>query len=244
MWVSTLTTMDLTKSYRIAVPADILVRYELFETRNAAGVLKVANEGAWAQVMDVLDEFRLIDDDLLLAGGEESGLAKRMNRAFRSRGWREAQVDTHITLIQRLVPFREAGETEASIAESSVEAKGYKVDNMRDRIAVDLEWNAKDGNLDRDLAAYRALYDFGLIDGAVLITRTVDDLRELGQWLRREAGMDQVEAMKVLGTSTTTNTVKLRPRLERGDAGGCPVLAVAICRRTWDGWQTERDPQR
>ena len=25
--------------------------------------------------------------------------------------------------------------------------EGYKVDNFRDRIALDVEWNAKDGNL-------------------------------------------------------------------------------------------------
>ena len=236
--------MDLTNSYEHAVPADILVRYEFFETRNAAGVLKVANAGAWAEIMEVLGEFRLIDDDLLLAGGEESGLAKRLNRAFRQRGWREARVDTTITLTQRLMPFAGVGEKKAVVAESTVESKGYKVDNMHDRIAVDLEWNAKDGNLDRDLAAYRALYDFGLIDGAILITRTVDDLRELGQWLRREAGRSEADARKVLATSTTTNTEKLRPRLLRGDAGGCPVLVVAICRRTWIGWQTDRDPLR
>ncbi|MCL2315542.1 MAG: restriction endonuclease [Actinomycetia bacterium] len=233
--------MDLTTSYRTAVPVDVLVRYEFVETRNAAGVLKTADPEAYTHVMEVLDKFDLIDDDLILAGGEESGLAKRMNRAFRSRGWREARVDTSITLDRRLMPFREAGETEPVVARSQAESKGYKVDNMRGRIALDLEWNAKDGNLDRDLAAYRALYDFGLIDSAVLITRTQDDLRLLGQRLRREAGMSEADAKKVLSTTTTTNMDKLRDRLKRGDAGGCPVLAVGICRCTWSGWKTERD---
>ena len=37
----------------------------------------------------------------------------------------------------------------------------------------------------------------------------------------------------ILGTTTTTNTEKLRPRMQRGDSGGCPLLAVAICARTW-----------
>jgi hypothetical protein len=139
------------------------------------------------------------------------------------------------------MPFAEAGETAARVVESSVSNEGYKVDSVKDRVAMDLEWSAKDGNLDRDLAAYRALYDAGLIDGAVLVTRTVDDLRALGYRIRLAAGMDEKSAKNVLSTSTTTNTKKLIPRLQRGDAGGCPVLAAAICGRTWEGWRTERD---
>ena len=233
--------MDLTTSFETAVPADVLVRYDFLETRNAAAILRATNAAAFAEVMDVLREFELIDDDLILAGGEESGLAKRLNHAFRERGWREGRVDTQIKLVLRLMPFAGAGETEARVEESSVTNEGYKVDNVKDRVAMDLEWNAKDGNLDRDLAAYRALYEAGLIDGAVLVTRTIDDLRTLGYRVRLAAGMDEKTAKNVLSTSTTTNTVKLLPRLQRGDAGGCPVLVAAICHRTWDGWRTERD---
>jgi hypothetical protein len=139
------------------------------------------------------------------------------------------------------MPFTDAGETEANVEASRVTNEGYKVDNVKDRVAMDLEWNAKDGNLDRDLAVYRALYEAGLIDGAILITRTIDDLRVLGYRIRLAAGMDEKSARNVLSTSTTTNTKKLLPRLQRGDAGGCPVLVAAICERTWVGWQTKPD---
>jgi len=236
--------MNLTTSFEASVPADVVVRYDFFETRNAGAILRATNPVAFAEVMDILDGFELIDDDLILAGGEESGLAKRLNHAFRSRGWREGRVDTQIKLVLRLMPFAAAGETEVRVEESGVTNEGYKVDNVKDRIAMDLEWNAKDGNLDRDLAAYRALYDAGLIDGAILVTRTIDDLRELGYRIRIEAGMDEKAAKNVLSTSTTTNTKKLLPRLQRGDAGGCPVLVAAICHRTWHGWQTDADTPR
>ena len=228
--------MDLTTSFESAVPADVFARYDFYETRNAAAILRATNPEAFKEVIDILRYFVLINDDLILAGGEESGLAKRLNYEFRDRGWREGRVDTQIKLILKLMPFADAGETSAHVEESSVTNEGYKVDNVKARVAMDLEWNAKDGNLDRDLAAYRALYDAGLIDGAILVTRTVDDLRELGYRIRLEAGMDEKAAKNVLGTSTTTNTKKLLPRLQRGDAGGCPVLAVAICERTWIGW--------
>ena len=229
--------MDLTTSYQSAVPADVTARYEFFETRNAAAILRATNADAFQQVIDVLRAFELIDDDLLLAGGEESGLAKRINYEFRERGWREGRVDTEIKLVLRMMPFADAGETEARIEETAVNNEGYKVDNVRDRIAMDLEWNAKDGNLDRDLSAYRALYDAGLIDGAILMTRTIDDLRKLGYDIRTKAGFSEKDAKNVLSTTTTTNTKKLLPRLTRGDAGGCPVLVVAICERTWVNWQ-------
>jgi len=91
-------------------------------------------------------------------------------------------------------------------------------------VALDVEWHAKDGNLDRDLAAYRALYDAGIIDGAVMITMTRADLRALA--LRGDP------ATTKFGTSTTTNLTKVLPRLTRGDGGGCPILVVSICART------------
>lgn len=117
--------------------------------------------------------------------------------------------------------------------------EGYKVDNIKGRIALDIEWNAKDGNLDRDIGAYRALYDAGLIDAAVMISRTHDDLRALAVDLAQTAGLPLAEARKRLSTSTTTNYNKLMPRVTRGDLGGCPFLGVFICGKTWDG---EKEP--
>jgi hypothetical protein len=52
----------------------------------------------------------------------------------------------------------------------------------------------------------------------------MQDLRDLGHRLGRE---------RFLETSTTTNLTKLEPRMTRGTAGGCPVLAVAITARCY-----------
>ncbi|MDR3359961.1 MAG: hypothetical protein LBO20_04820 [Bifidobacteriaceae bacterium] len=161
---------------------------------------------------------------------------------FRARGWREARVDTRVQLVLRLMPFAEVGEGDATETTTESENKGYKVDNFFGRVALDLEWNAKDGNLDRDVAAYRSLYDAGLIDVGVLITRTMDDLRKLAKRVRLEAGMSEAEAKKMLNT-TTTNLNKLLPRMRRGDAGGCPLLVIAICERTWEGGRPTKHAQ-
>ncbi|MCB4825330.1 hypothetical protein LHA35_26810, partial [Roseicella sp. GB24] len=43
------------------------------------------------------------------------------------------------------------------------------VDNFKGRVVLDVEWNAKDGNLDRDLASYRSWYEAGVISAGVII---------------------------------------------------------------------------
>jgi hypothetical protein len=225
--------VDLTDSYTRALPPHIRDRYEFIETRNAAAILAATNPQRFGELLTALHEFQLRTDDLVQPGGQETELAARLNTAFRNKGWREARVDTRIRLELRKMPHKPAGEAQPTLEDTEVFNEGYKVDNFVDRLALDVEWNAKDGNLDRDLSAYRALYDAALIDVAVIITRTQTDLRTLGYRLGIEAGMDDERARRILATTTTTNTEKLRPRMQRGDSGGCPLLAVAICARTW-----------
>lgn len=223
--------MNLTESYRDCFSPEVLARYQFAETRNAARILAVTNGAAFGQLQDVLHRFELRTDDLLKPGGQESDLAARLSRMFRDCGWREARVDTLIRLSLQLTPLPGIGEARRKPIITETVNKGYEVDNFRDRIALDVEWNAKDGNLDRDIGAYRALYDAALIDGGVLVTRTLD-LRNLGRDLAKEAGVPEAQAKRILNTTTTTNSEKLLPRLTRGDAGGCPILAVFIARET------------
>jgi hypothetical protein len=233
--------MELTGSWSTALPAAVAERYELRETRNAAAVLGATCPDEVHEICAVLTGFTLTTTDLVEAGGNESRLAARLNAAFRERGWREGRVDTVVTSRLQVQPWHPAGEIGVTVRESEVFNEGYKVDNVKGRVALDVEWNAKDGNLDRDIGAYRALYDAGLIDGAVLLTRTHDDLRELARELARAAGRSDDEVRSRLSTSTTTHLGKLESRMTRGDAGGCPLLAVAISRRCWDPAPGEPD---
>lgn len=220
--------MDLTESFKQCIPEGVLGRYQFAETRNAAAILRATNPTAFDQLIGVLGDFHLRTSDLITPGGQESDLAARMNRMFREKGWREARVDTLIQLSLKRTPLRGAGETSLDPIVTETRNEGYKVDNFRDRAALDVEWNAKDGNLDRDIGAYRSLYDAALIDVGVLVTRTLD-LRDLGRQLGIASGMSVEQARRILSTTTTTNSEKLLPRLTRGDAGGCPILAVFIC---------------
>jgi hypothetical protein len=212
--------MEQTQSYLEHCSNTIRSKFDFCEVRNAAAILASTNKNEWRDIHSVLEDFVLTNGDILDAGGNKSDVAARLDLAFRELGWREGRVDTKISLSVMISPYAKAGETTARIVESFVENQGYKVDNFIGRVALDVEWNAKDGNLDRDIGAYRALYDAALIDAAVLITRSQSDLRALALKLDSRSTK--------FNTTTTTNIDKLRPRLTRGDAGGCPVLAIAI----------------
>ena len=213
--------VQLTESYKDVFPANALKRYEFREVRKAAAVLASANPTEFTEIVQVLSGFSLSAADFLTPGGRKTDIAARLDEHFRKLGWREGRHDTTITSELRLMPYGSAGEKGATVTKTQVLAVGYKADNVKSGVALDVEWNAKDGNLDRDIGAFRALYDAGVISAGVILTRTTADLRVLGQKLGRDP----------LGTSTTTNLEKLEPRMTRGDAGGCPVLAIAITAR-------------
>jgi restriction endonuclease BglII len=236
--------MELTDSWARARDADpatvplarlaaLTGRFELRETRNAAAVLAATAPEEFTELCAVLDAFALHTADLIEAGGNESRLAQRLNADFRGRGWREGRVDTVVRSVLQVQPWAPAGERDVVERCDEVHNEGYKVDNVKGRVALDVEWNAKDGNLDRDIGAYRSLHDAGLIDGAVLLTRTHDDVRELARRLSRGAGQSDEQVRSRFSTSTTTHLGKLESRMTRGDAGGCPLLAVAVSARCW-----------
>lgn len=224
--------MDLTESFVDVVPLLVRDRYDMRETRQAAAIIRATDSAVFSDIVEVLADFTLTTPDLVTAGGNKSAIAKRLDEAFRARGWREGRMDTQIRAVLRLEPWLTGGERGRTELVQEVHNEGYKVDNVKGRIALDVEWNAKDGNLDRDLSAYRAVYEAGFIDAAVLITRTIGDLQLLAT---RLAGTDR------LGGTTTTNLTKLQPRMTRGDAGGCPLRAVAITARVWEPQEGEPD---
>ncbi|HEY2574911.1 MAG TPA: BglII/BstYI family type II restriction endonuclease [Streptosporangiaceae bacterium] len=227
--------MDLTTSYEQSIPAEVRTRYELRETRNAAAILAATNLDEFQEIIEVITGFKLLTSDLVDPGGNRGRVAQWLDEEFRQRGWREGEADTSFRADVRAMPYRAGGETQATVVTTEVSSKGYKVDNVKGRVVLDVEWNAKDGNLDRDIGVYRALYDAGVIDGAVMITRTLNDLRQLAGRLALEAGQSPEAARNRLSTTTTTNLTKLEPKLTRGDAGGCPLLAIAISARCWTG---------
>ena len=210
-------------------------RWAFLETSSAAAVLRSVCPDEWHDIVQVLATFSLEPSHWLKAGGNRGDVAKTIDGMFAERAWREIRVD----LVTRGVLMTKSGKEVERLDEVCQE--GYLVDNFKGRVALDVEWNAKDGNLDRDLSAYRAWHEAGVISAAVLITQDRIALKELAERLWAEyqgtlpAKRRNAKLPIDLGTSTTTNLEKAALRVRRGVMGTCPLLIVAATQATWSG---------
>ncbi|MCO7203297.1 restriction endonuclease [Microbacterium sp. CnD16-F] len=246
--------MELTESWRAVMPSHLLDRYEFAETRNAATLIASTHPEEFEQLCAVLSHFSFDVDRIVRPGGSKHLISLELDEAFRELGWREGRYDQELTTTLTLEPYRAAGETTRYRRVSQNEYGGHKIDNVRGRIGLDVEWNPKDGNLDRDFGNFRALYDGGALDAGIILTRTVTGMREL--WIETIARSKEIASgagwsedwrrrltktpNDPLGTSTTSNFEKLVPRVKRGDGGGCPILAIAITDRLYR-WPDDLD---
>lgn len=212
----------------------VRARWAFLETSSAAAVLRSVCPAEWADIVSVLGSFHLEPSRWLVAGGNRGDIAKQIDGMFGERGWRETRVDLSTTGILK----NKANQTIEELP--AVYQEGYLVDNFKGRVALDVEWNAKDGNLDRDLSAYRAWHEAGVISAAVLITQDRVRLKELAERLWNEYQQTvPIDLRKPklpidLATSTTTNLDKAALRVRRGVMGTCPLLIVAATPETWN----------
>lgn len=219
----------------LVLDPEIRKRWTFLETSSAAAVLRSVCPHEWADITEFLKAFELDPSQWLRAGGNRGDIAKEIDGMFSAKGWREIRVDL---LTQGILRNKGAEIVERLPA---VEQEGYLVDNFKGRVALDVEWNAKDGNLDRDLSAYRAWHEAGVISGSVLITQDRVRLKQLAERLWADYQTTLPEAQRNqrlpidLNTSTTTNLEKAALRVRRGVMGTCPLLVVAATPDTWNG---------
>lgn len=219
----------------LVLPPDIRRRWTFMETSSAAAVLRSVCPGEWRDILHVLATFALDPAHWLKKGGNRGDIARRIDDAFAALGWREMRVDLRTQGVLLGRNGNELGRLPEVVQE------GYLVDNFKGRVALDVEWNAKDGNLDRDLSAYRAWHEAGVIAAAVLITQDWLVLKGLALrlWNAYQATLPTPERNQKLpidlGTSTTTNLEKAALRVRRGVMGTCPLLVVAATEATWNG---------
>ena len=169
------------------------------------------------------------------AGGNRGDIAEQIDDEFARRGWREARLDLETKGLLISKEGMNIGEL------PTVYQEGYLADNFKNRIVLDVEWNAKDGNLDRDLASYRSWYEAGVISAGVIITKDRPSLLKLARqvWGDYQATLDPADRNPKLPVDLKTSTVtafdKALMRVRRGVMGSCPVLIVAVTAATWNG---------
>jgi hypothetical protein len=186
--------------------------YECHDYRNAVSILTVNFPELLIEICDVLVAFHLNVDQIKKAGGNESEIPKTFAALLRPLGWAEKKLEAKLV-----------------VDEDVVSQDTHKIDFVKGKVALDLEWNSKDQTFDRDLYAFRAFFEYHKIAVAILITRSIsldEVFKELGSYVDPKTG-ESKRYMQKYGASTT-HLGKLLTRLRAGRSGGCPVLAIGI----------------
>jgi hypothetical protein len=202
------------------LPEGIKTRYELYNFNHAAEILSQAYPSENAELMNALNRFSLSVSDIVAGGGSESAVPKAFSSEVHPLGWQEVKITGDL-----IVKLRRRGTPEISEYRIDDYIAGHNIDYVKNKVAVDMEWNSKDQTFDRDLYAFRTFYECGIIACGVIITRS-ETLNEVF----RSLGV-----MKKYGASTTWMG-KLLPRIRSGRHGGCPLLVVGITPKTIGDW--------
>ncbi len=187
------------------IPEFIRENYQIQEWRHASAVLANDFPNEWNDIIDVLTSFRLLKSEVIRMGGNKSLIADRFDNMFRDLGWLEKSFATGII-----------------VDDLERDSPTHKVDDYKNQVAVEIEWNNKDPFYDRDLNNFRLLFDLRVISVGIIITRC-DELQDIFNGLGKGSSYG----------NSTTHWNKLLPRIEGGSGGGCPILAFGISRRLY-----------
>ena len=182
------------------LPNSIKEKYEVYEWRHATSILKTDFPEQWNDILSLLDSFELQKSSIVTKGGRKSPISGYMDNYLYNLDWVEKKFDTKIT-----------------IDNEERETPTHKIDCVKGRVALDIEWNNKDPFYDRDLNNFRLLFDLRAISLGIIITRS-DELQQIFN----DLGKGQSYG------ASTTHMSKLLPRINGGGGGGCPILVFGI----------------
>ena len=182
-------------------PASFEAKYFIQEWRHALAILRNDFPKEFEEIVGVLDMFELRKSNMLAGGGGKSKISGYIDGQLYSLGWQEKSFDTSIVI--------------DGVAHDT---PTHKIDCVKGRVALDIEWNNKTEFYDRDLNNFRLLNTLDAISVGIIVTRT----SELQAEIFRPLGIGSKYG------ASTTHLNKLIPKIEGGGAGGCPLLVIAI----------------
>jgi len=209
-----------------ALPASILRKYETHNVNHAVEILTQAYPSELAELMNALDTFSLQTEEIIAGGGNESTIPKKISALLRPLNWQEVRISGDLLV---KLSYRHSAHPQDEIVISNF-IDGHNIDYVKNKIAVDLEWNSKDQTFDRDLFAFRTFHECGIISCGVIITRS-ERLNPVfaGLGVKQKYG------------ASTTWTGKLLPRIRSGRHGGCPLLIIGITPSVITDWERDYD---
>lgn len=202
------------------LPRSIVSKFEIYNYNHAAEILSQACQPELNDMVSALSELKIKQDEIVQAGGNESPIPQKFAAVLDPKGWKEIRISGDLLIKM----FPRKGVRKGVFSEKPSEKRtienyidGHNIDFVKERVAIDIEWNSKDQTFDRDLFAMRTYYECGIISVGIIITRSKrldDKFRELGIFSKYGA--------------STTWMGKLLPRLDSRRHGGCPILAIGI----------------
>ena len=225
------------------ISSKILEMYDVYSYRHAAAILKNSFPNELKEIEQALTKFRITLKDIASPGGNESVIPKQFSEYLRPYNWFETRIqgDLIIQVSEQSEEILPSGklkkhklpEKPAIVLKNYID--GHKIDYVKDRVALDMEWNSKDQTYDRDLYAFRMFHECGVISVAVLITRSekLNKIFDITPLLKKDGSIDydkdgNEKLCKQKYGASTTWMGKLLYRLNAGRHGGCPVLVFGI----------------
>ncbi len=203
-------------------------KFEIYSYRNAATILKGSFPSQYSEIVQALEEFQISADMIRQPGGSKGPIAKYVDTLFKD-GWEETQIKAKLDV--SLIPASSHSKKAIANWKRPGFLDGHRIDFLKGKVALDLEWNSKDQTYDRDLTAFGAYYEVGAIDVGIILTRGSDlnneFFKQLGNVLNKDGSTGSAPVVSKFGASTTWMG-KLLYRLEAGRNNGCPILAIGI----------------
>ena len=194
------------------IPTSLLEKYEIHNFNHAVEILSRAYVNEYAEIIAALEILTLSVSDIVKGGGNESAIPKKLSAYLHPLEWQEIKITGDLLVKLR---YRNIAQiTELTIKDF---IDGHNIDYVKNRVAIDMEWNSKDQTFDRDLYAFRTFYECGIISCGVIITRS-EQLNPV---------FAKLGVKQKYGASTTWMG-KLIPRINAGRHGGCPLFIVGI----------------
>jgi CRISPR-associated protein Csd2 len=125
------------------IPQYIKEHYEIHDFKHAAAILAKEFPEEFKEICEALRRFKFTQEDVTTPGGNESQIPKKFSDILRPYGWKTEQLTAKVV-----------------VDGHEVSHDTHKVDYIKGRIALDLEWNSKDQTYDRDLYAFRAFFEY------------------------------------------------------------------------------------
>ncbi|MDR3280521.1 MAG: hypothetical protein LBT23_08410 [Synergistaceae bacterium] len=194
------------------IPQKLFDKYEMYNFNHAVEILSSAYTEEYSEIISALDVFSLSTADIIAGGGNESAIPKKLSAYLHPLDWQEVKITGD--LLVKLHHRNSSNITEFTIQDF---IDGHNIDYVKNRVAIDMEWNSKDQTFDRDLYAFRTFYECNIISCGAIITRS-EQLNPI---------FTKLGIRQKYGASTTWMG-KLLPRISSGRHGGCPLLVIGI----------------